>query len=71
MGPLYVKCKTCHLWFKSGLSVESFDLKPQTAMERVHECPMGHRHFYSREDYANEARFGPRVRRVSGRVVQA
>ena len=65
MSKLFVKCKTCGIWFNTGL--ESANLHGLNDEGRVHKCPLGHEHKYSKADYKSEEFFN-RPRRVAGRL---
>ncbi|MDJ0268998.1 MAG: hypothetical protein NXY59_00310 [Aigarchaeota archaeon] len=65
MDRVFARCKTCHLWFNTGISVEGFK---ESASVEV-SCPVGHLNTYSREELRPESSFERRYRRVAGRLV--
>lgn len=66
MGRLYVRCKTCGIWFNTGIEAEVVN---QVLVGKRHKCPMGHENLYSPQDYRDEGFFERRQRRVAGRLV--
>jgi hypothetical protein len=53
-----VKCKTCGVWFFSGIGLPP--LKPQSTVivEETKICPKGHEAKYSGKDYVEEVYSG-------------
>lgn len=63
---LYVRCRSCGLYFNSGL--------PEQGMVKGQEryvlaCPMGHMYEYAAQELVEETAFERRARRVAGRLL--
>jgi hypothetical protein len=48
---LEVKCKTCGIWFKSGIAADEKSFETLILKRNFHRCPRGHTHAYDKEDY--------------------
>lgn len=48
---LQVKCKTCGVWFSSGIAMSKRAFETSVLRANVHQCPKGHKHAYDKEDY--------------------
>ncbi|MEM4311391.1 MAG: hypothetical protein QXX95_03280 [Nitrososphaerales archaeon] len=69
MVRVFLKCKTCSLWFNAGFELKDFYDLEKIAQQREHICPTGHKNSYQKEDYKMESEFEKRGKRVAGRPI--
>ena len=51
---LEVQCKTCGVWFGSGIAMSKQSFETCVLGGNIHQCPNGHRHAYYKEDYRSK-----------------
>jgi len=61
LGTAFARCKTCDLWFNAGFEYTGRPRSTELS------CPVGHRHVYSEDEFADDSFFERRSRRVAGR----